>query len=105
LPLPQRAAELTSLHRAPDGTGALNLANMTNAPVDLTGWTILADAEKSLPLPAGALAPGQPLSLPLAAGFLNDAGGILTLVNSASLRVDGVAYLGGDPVNGWSTSF
>jgi uncharacterized protein YukJ len=105
LPLPQRAAELTSLHRAPDGTGALVVTNMTNAPVDLAGWTILAEATKSLPLPAGALLPGQPLSVPLAAGTLNDAGGILTLINGANLRVDGVAYLGGDATNGWSTSF
>jgi hypothetical protein len=49
--------------------------------------------------------PGQPLSMPLAAGALNDSGGILTLVNPANLRVDGVAYLGGDAANGWSSSF
>lgn len=105
LPLPQRAAELTSLHRAPDGTGTLILANMTNAPIDLSGWTIVIDAAKTLALPGGALLPGAPLSFALAAGALNDAGGILTLVNAANLRVDGVAYLGGDPTNGWSSSF
>jgi uncharacterized protein YukJ len=105
LPLPARAAELTSLHRAPDGTGALIVANMTNAPIDLSGWTILAQAQKALALPAGALVPGQPLSVPLAAGVLSDSGGILTLINAAGLRVDGVAYLGGDAANGWSTSF
>jgi uncharacterized protein YukJ len=105
LPLPNRAAELTSLHRAPDGTGALIVANMTNAPIDLAGWKILAQAEKTIPLPATALLPGQPLSVPLAPGVLDDAGGILTLINPANLRVDGVAYLGGDAANGWSTSF
>ena len=41
----------------------------------------------------------------MAAGVLNDSGGILTLINAANLRVDGVAYLGSDPTNGWSTSF
>ena len=105
LPLPARAVELTSVHRAPDGTGALIVANMTNAPIDLKGWTILAQAEKAIPLPAISLVPGQPLSFPLAAGVLDDSGGILTLLNAANLRVDGVAYLGGDPANGWSTSF
>jgi len=105
LPLPNRAAELTSLHRAPDGTGALIVANMTNAPIDLNGWTILAQAEKAIPLPATALLPGQPLSVALAPATLDDAGGILTLVNPANLRVDGVAYLGGDAASGWSTSF
>ncbi|MGA2792167.1 MAG: DUF2278 family protein [Roseiarcus sp.] len=105
LPLPNRAAELTSLHRAPDGTGALIIANMTNAPIALAGWTILAQAEKTIPLPATALLPGQPLSVALAPATLDDAGGILTLVNPANLRVDGVAYLGGDAASGWSTSF
>jgi uncharacterized protein YukJ len=105
LPLPVRAAELTSLHRAPDGTGALIVANMTNAPIDLSGWSVVAEAEKTIGLPAGALLPGQPMSLPLAAGVLNDAGGILTLVNASNLRIDGVAYLGGDAAKGWSSSF
>jgi uncharacterized protein YukJ len=105
LPLPLRAAELTSVHRAPDGRGTLVVANMTNAPIDLAGWTILAQAEKAIPLPAGALAPNQPLSVPLEPGMLDDGGGILTLLNAAHLRVDGVAYLGGNGASGWSTSF
>jgi len=105
LPLPARAAELTSVHRAPDGTGALIVANMTNSPFDLTGWSILADAQKTIALPAGVLLPGQPLSVALAPGVLDDSGGILTLLNAANLRVDGVAYLGGEAASGWSTSF
>ncbi len=105
LPLPNRAAELTSLHRAPDGTGTLIVANMTNAPIALAGWTILAQAERTIPLPATALLPGQPLSVPLGPHMLDDAGGVLSLVNPANLRVDGVAYLGGDAAGGWSTSF
>ena len=105
LPLPVRAVELTSVHCAPDGIGALVVANMTNAPIDLTGWTVLAQAEKTIALPATSLVPGQPLSVPLAAGALDDGGGILVLRNAANLRVDAVAYLGGDAANGWSTSF
>jgi uncharacterized protein YukJ len=99
------APELTSVHRAADGTGALIVANMTNSPFDLAGWSVLADAQKTIALPAGAIVPGQPLSVPLAPGALNDGGGILTLLNAANLRVDGVAYLGGDAVSGWSASF
>jgi uncharacterized protein YukJ len=105
LPLPVRAAELTSVHRAPDGTAALVVANMTNAPIDLTGWTIVAQAATIVPLPAVPLAPGQPLSVALAPGVLDDSGGLLNLRNAANLRVDGVAYLGGDAAEGWSTSF
>jgi uncharacterized protein YukJ len=105
LPLPVRAAELTSVHRAPDGTAALIVANMSNASIDLSGWSVLAQAEKTIALPAGSLAPGQPLSVALAAGVLDDSGGVLVLMNDANLRVDAVAYLGGDPTSGWSASF
>jgi len=105
LPLPDRAAQLTSLHRAPDGACAVVVANMTSAPIALAGWTILAQADKAVPLPATMLPPGQPLSVALAPDLIDDSGGILTLLNPANLRVDGVAYLGGDPTTGWSTSF
>jgi uncharacterized protein YukJ len=105
LPAPKRIAEITSAHRAPDGAASVVVANMGAAPLDLTGWRLLVDAVTSFPLPATILAPGQPFSAPLPAGSLSDAGGLLTLINSAMLRVDGVAYLGGDPAAGWSTSF
>jgi hypothetical protein len=105
LPIPKRAAEITSAHRAPDGTGAIVVANMTAEPLDLTDWRLLVDAQRIYPLPATHLPPGQPLSAALPAGALSDGGGLVTLVNSSNLRVDGVAYLGGDPNAGWSTSF
>jgi len=105
LPPPLRAAEITSAHRAPDGTGAIIVTNMSAAPLDISGWTILAEAQQTTGLPATSLAPGQPLSVAPPPGFLADGGGILTLRNAAGLRVDGVAYLGGDAAHGWSTSF
>jgi hypothetical protein len=105
LPLPRRVAEITSAHRAPDGTASVVVANMGTAPLDLAGWRFLIDTVKSFPLPETVLPAGQPLSAPLPAGSLSDSGGLLTLVNSSQLRVDGVAYAGGDPQQGWSTSF
>ena len=36
LPLPKRAAEITSAHRAPDGTASIVVANMGAGPLDLT---------------------------------------------------------------------
>jgi uncharacterized protein YukJ len=105
LPLPKRAAEITSAHRTPDGAASVVVANMGAGPLDLTGWRLLVDTVTSFPLPAANLSPGQPLSAPLPAGSLSDAGGLLTLINSSQLRVDGAAYLGGDPAEGWSTSF
>jgi hypothetical protein len=105
LPAPKRAAEITSAHRAPDGTGAVVVANMTAQALDLTNWRLLVDAEKTYPLPATQLPPGHPLSAALPAGALCDEGGLVTLIDAANLRVDGVAYLGGDAKAGWSTSF
>jgi uncharacterized protein YukJ len=104
-PLRARAAELTSLHRAPDGTSTVVVANMTAASLDLAGWALIAETTKRIDLPAGPLAAAQPLSVTMPAGAIIDSGGVLTLVNAAGLRVDGVAYLGGDPAAGWSTSF
>ena len=83
----------------------LIVTNMTAASLDLTGWSVLSQAEQSIPAPAVALAASQPLTIPLPAGTLDDGGGILTLINAAGLRVDGVAYGGGDASSGWSTSF
>ena len=101
----KRAAEITSLHRAPDGTGSAVIANMSPAPLDIGGWRLLLDDQTSLPLPSATLAPGQPLGLPLPSGALNDQGGLVSLFNAANLKVDGEAYLGGDAATGWSSSF
>ena len=102
---PKRAAEITSAHRAPDGSGSIVVANMTGEPLDVTNWRLLIDTQTTHPLPAAQLAPAQPLSAPLPQGVLTDAGGLVTLLDAAGLKVDGVAYLGGDSSAGWSTSF
>ena len=102
---PARAAEILCAHKSAGGPGAAVVANMSASPLDLTGWRLLVDAEISFPLPARVLAPGEPLSLPLPAGALNDHGGLLSLIDGRTLKVDGEAYLGGDGATGWSTSF
>ncbi|MGO9740306.1 MAG: DUF2278 family protein [Roseiarcus sp.] len=104
LPL-ERAAEITSAHKNPDGAGSAVIANMSAAPLDLVGWRLMIDAEISFPLPPRRLDPGEPMSVPLPAGALDDRGGLVTLINAANLRVDGEAYRGGDGAKGWSTSF
>jgi hypothetical protein len=105
LPPPKRAAEITSAHRSPDGTASVVVPNMATAPLDLGGWRLLIDTVESFPLPETVLAPGQPLGAPLPAGSLSDAGRLLTLIDASQLRVDSVAYAGGDPELGWSASF
>ena len=101
---PPRAARLTTVHRGPDGACSAVLTNMSPAPLDLTGWTLLVDARQWTALPALTLGPGQPTSLILPAGALADAGGVLMLVNSGGLSVHCVSYPGGDPGAGWSAS-
>lgn len=103
VPAPAPLAELTSLNRLPDGTAKLVVANMSTKPLDVSGWK-LTTPSASMDLPATIIQPGQPLSIDLGSHLVFDAGGILSLLNAGSLKVDGVAYLGG-PATGWSTSF
>ena len=104
-PTPSRVGEITSAHRAPDGSSAVIVTNMSPSPLGVSGWSIIAQARQTIGLPATTLAPGQTLSIAGPPGFLVDGGGILTLRDGAGLGVDGVAYLGGDGARGWSTSF
>lgn len=103
IPPPPRVAQLTSAHVLPGGAASLIVANMSPAPLSLTGWSVTIDAAAAIPLPAATLPPGAPLSIPLPA--LNPHGGVLLLSDAAGLRVDAAAYAGGDPAKGWSDSF
>ena len=78
---------------------------MTGEPLDATNWRLLIDARTAHPLPAARLEPARPLAAPLPRGVLTDAGGLVTLLDAAGLKVEGVAYLAGDSSAGWSTSF
>jgi hypothetical protein len=77
---------------------------MSHAPLDLAGWRLRIDARTTTALPSAALAPGQPTSIALPAGGLSDSGGVCMLVNPADLSVHCVAYPGGDPAAGWSST-
>lgn len=96
-------AELTSLNRLADGTAKLVIANMSSDSLDVSGWAV-ATPTSSFPLPATTIEPGQPLAVVLTNDLINDAGGILSLLDDRGLRVDGVSYSGGLAA-GWSTSF
>jgi len=101
---PLRAAQLTTAHRGPDGACSVVLTNMSHAPLDLAGWRLLVDDRRTTALPTAALGPGQPTSIALAARGLSDSGGVLLLVNAGGLGVHCVAYPGGDPAAGWSST-
>lgn len=103
LPAPSPLAELTSLNRLASGMGKLVIANMSNGPLDVSGWSVTTP-DSSQKLQSTTIQPGEPLTIDLPSEFLDDTGGILTLLDDRDLKVDGVAYLGG-PATGWSTSF
>ena len=105
IPPPPRAAEITSLHVQPDGTASVTLSNMSANPLDISQWTLSIDAGAPLSLPVTALKPGEPLSISLPGNAFDAHGGVLSLTNDAGLRVDNVAYAGGDPAKGFSDSF
>jgi Uncharacterized conserved protein (DUF2278) len=80
-------AELTSLHRATDGAATLVFANMSNDTLDATGWSIEANADKTLTLQATTIPPGRSFVIELPAAFVRDKGGILTLYDREGLNV------------------
>jgi uncharacterized protein YukJ len=104
MPPPPRLAQLTSVHRRPDGAASVVLTNMSHDALDLSGWALVIDARAPVDLPSAKLGPGLPLSVALAPGSLEDRGGVLMLVNPSGLSVHCVAHCGGDPVAGWSSS-
>jgi hypothetical protein len=100
----KRRAQLTSAHRGPDSATSVVLTNMSHDLFDLSGWTLVIDATNPGDLPATKLAQGQPLSVTLTPGSLRDRGGVQMLLNPSRLDVHCVAYSGGDPIAGWSSS-
>jgi len=103
IPASNPVAELTSLNRLPDGLGRLVITNMSNQPLDVKNWSITSPTGV-FDLPDETIAPGEPLAADLPPGLIEDAGGILSLLEAQGLKVDGVSYLGG-PASGWSSSF
>jgi|JI6StandDraft_1071083.scaffolds.fasta_scaffold03814_10 uncharacterized protein YukJ len=70
----------------------VTLLNTGAEAVDLAGWS-LADYRKARSPLAGTLAPGAAVAVPVAAPVaLAMAGDIITVLDAAGLKVDGVAY-------------
>jgi uncharacterized protein YukJ len=70
------------------------LLNTTAAAIDLEGWQ-LADRDKNRQPLHGAIAAGETLRIALEPPVvLPNRGGILTLLDAADLKVDGVSYTG-----------
>lgn len=85
------AALVNPLGPAPERE-VVTLLNTTGHAVDLTGWKLLDKADHVMPL-SGSLPAGGVVQVVAAAPLqLSNQGGLITLVNPAGLKVDGVAY-------------
>ncbi len=84
----------------------VTLLNMTSAAIDLDGWKI-ADRDKNKMALSGVLGAGETVRIPLVPPvILPNKGGIITLLNEAGLRVDGVTYTKAQASKpGWTIKF
>jgi len=86
-------AALVNAVQSPE-TEFVTLLNTTADAIDLAGWT-LADRDKRTMALGGAVAAGEALRVQLTPQVvLPNRGGVITLLDSAGLKVDGVAYTG-----------
>lgn len=85
----------------------VTLLNASPAPVDLTGWHLVDRIGQSSAVPAGPLAAGACLLVPLTGGAqLGNHGGEITLKNADGLKVHGVSYTAEQAAReGWSVVF
>jgi uncharacterized protein YukJ len=85
----------------------VTLLNASPQQVDLAGWSILDGAKHQMMLHGGLLAPGDSLRIQVAAPVqLGNRGGLITLLDPAGLKVDGVAYTQAQAAaEGWSIVF
>ena len=83
------------------------MINMAPDPVDLTGFRLADILKHGCPVPAGRLAPGATLVVPVANGMqLGNRGGAVTLLDPQGLKVQGVSYTAGQAQReGWTILF
>lgn len=84
----------------------VTLLNTTNQPIDLRGWKI-SDRDKNKMVLSGTIAAGETLRVRLIPPVvLPNKGGIITVLNEAGLRIDGVSYTKEQANNpGWTIKF
>jgi uncharacterized protein YukJ len=75
------------------GAESVTILNSSDRDLDLTGWTLRDEQERSEAL-AGSVRPGEAITLPLggSGARLSNEGGTITLLDRRALKVDGVAY-------------
>jgi hypothetical protein len=100
------AAMVNPAGPAPEAESVL-LVNASAGSVDLGGWKVADRSGRTCPAPAGALAPGATLRVPVDDGVtLGNQGGSISLLDAQGLKVDGVAYTSEQAAReGWTVTF
>jgi uncharacterized protein YukJ len=83
------------------------LINASPAPVDLTGWRIADRMRQTCAMPAGPLAPGAVLAVPVnGTAALGNKGGSITLLDKRGIKVAGTSYTAEQArAEGWTITF
>jgi hypothetical protein len=88
------------------GLETVTLLNVSDTDVNLGGWQIANRNKDKTPL-NGVVKSGQPITVPLPIQVpLSNDGGIITLLDSAGLKVHGVSYTKSQTSRqGWTVTF
>jgi uncharacterized protein YukJ len=90
---PERLVRIVAALVADGGRPNVTLLNTGPRAVELTGWLLTDVREHRMPLPSTTLPAGDTARVPVQPGILDeDSGGLLSLLDPAGLKVDGVAY-------------
>jgi len=83
------------------------LLNASPAPVDLTDWRLADRLNQTCAIPAGRLAAGATLTVPVGNGMqLGNRGGSITVLDSAGVKITGVSYTEDQAhPEGWTITF
>lgn len=90
------------------GLESVSLLNSSPEPVDLTGWALADKMKRKRPLDGIRLAAGAFVTVPLTGEDiqLSNKGGIITLLDSQGIKIDGVSYTKEEAKNaGWTIVF
>ena len=90
------------------GKESVTLINTSPEKVDLSGWALADSLKRKHPLKGISLAPGAVVTVPLTGEDiqLGNNGGIITLLDSKGIKIDGVSYTKDDAnKQGWTIVF
>jgi uncharacterized protein YukJ len=92
---PDHVVRIVAALVADGGRPSVTLLNTGTEELDLAGWTLSDVLEHRMPLPSTRLPAGEAARIPVQSPLrLDKEGGLLTLLDPAGLKVDGVAYTG-----------